>query len=36
MDVHDLHFLQQQVQQLKDDGVYRKIPVVESANEAEI
>ncbi|MBV1709347.1 MAG: glycine C-acetyltransferase [Erysipelothrix sp.] len=36
MDIHELQFLQQQVQQLKDDGVYRKIPVVESANEAEI
>jgi glycine C-acetyltransferase len=36
MDVHDLEFLQNQVQQLKDDGVYRKIPVIESANEAEV
>jgi glycine C-acetyltransferase len=36
MDVHDLEFLHKQVQQLKDDGVYRKIPVIESANEAEV
>lgn len=36
MSVHDLIFLQEQVQKLKDDGVFRKIPVVESANEAEI
>ena len=36
MDVHDLEFLQEQVQQLKDDGVYRKIPIIESASDAEV
>lgn len=34
--VHDLEYLKQQVQGLKDDGVYRKLPVLEGANEAEI
>jgi len=36
MDVHELEFLQIQVEQLKTDGVYRKIPIIESANEAEV
>ncbi|OGS54738.1 MAG: 8-amino-7-oxononanoate synthase [Firmicutes bacterium GWF2_51_9] len=35
-DLHELKFLQDQIQELKDQGVYRKIPVVETANEAEI
>lgn len=35
-DIHELKYLQVQLQELKDQGVYRKIPVVESANEAEI
>ena len=35
-ELHELTFLKDQLQQLKDQGVYRKIPVVETANEAEI
>ncbi len=35
-DIHELKFLQEQLQKLKDQGVYRKIPIVKSANEAEI
>ena len=35
-DIHELKFLQVQLQELKDQGVYRKIPVVETANEAQI
>lgn len=34
--IHDLDFLSKQVQDLKDQGVYRKIPVLESANDAEV
>ncbi len=34
--IHDLKYLQDSVQGLKDQGVYRKLPVLESANEAEI
>jgi len=34
--VHDLEYLKDRVQQLKDAGVYRKLPVVEGPNEAEI
>lgn len=33
--VHELGFLQEKIQQLKDDGVYRKLPVLNGANEAE-
>jgi glycine C-acetyltransferase len=35
-DIHELKFLQDQLQELKDQGVYRKIPIVETANEAQI
>lgn len=35
-ELHELTFLKEQLQQLKDQGVYRRIPVVETANEAEI
>jgi glycine C-acetyltransferase len=35
-DIHELKFLQEQIQELKDQGLYRKLPVVQSANEAEI
>jgi len=35
-ELHELTFLKDHLQQLKDQGVYRKIPVVETANEAEI
>jgi glycine C-acetyltransferase len=31
--VHELKYLQDQVQELKDQGVYRVLPVLESANE---
>lgn len=34
--VHELKYLQDQVQELKDQGVYRVLPVLEGANEAEI
>ncbi|MBN2897816.1 MAG: glycine C-acetyltransferase [Clostridia bacterium] len=32
--VHELKYLQDSVQELKDQGVYRKLPVLESANQA--
>jgi glycine C-acetyltransferase len=35
-DIHELKFLQDQIQELKEQGLFRKIPVVQSANEAEI
>lgn len=34
--VHELQYLQEKVQGLKDQGVYRKLPVMEGPNEAEI
>lgn len=34
--VHELNYLKDQVQELKDQGVYRILPVLEGANEAEI
>lgn len=34
--IHDLDFLSKQVHDLKNQGVYRKIPVLESANDAEV
>lgn len=34
--VHELKYLQDSIQELKDQGVYRTLPVLESANEAEI
>ncbi|SET32880.1 2-amino-3-ketobutyrate coenzyme A ligase [Natronincola peptidivorans] len=34
--VHELHFLKEKIQALKDEGVYRKLPILEGANEAEI
>ena len=34
--VHELNFLKEKIQELKDDGVYRELPVLETANEAEI
>jgi glycine C-acetyltransferase len=34
--VHELNYLKDQVQELKDQGVYRVLPVMEGANEAEI
>ena len=36
MGLHDLDFLKAKLDQLKADGVYRVLPVVESANEPEI
>ena len=36
MGLHDLDFLKNKLDQLKADGVYRVLPVVESANEPEI
>ena len=34
--VHELKFLKDNIQELKDDGVYRKIPVLEGANQSEV
>lgn len=34
--IHELKFLKDQIQELKDDGVYRELPILESANESEI
>ncbi|WDV47029.1 glycine C-acetyltransferase [Clostridiaceae bacterium M8S5] len=34
--VHELNFLKEEINTLKDQGVYRKLPVLEGANEAEI
>lgn len=34
--VHELKFLQEKIQELKDQGVYRELPVLEGANESEV
>lgn len=34
--VHELNFLKEKIQELKDEGVYRKLPVLETANEPEV
>lgn len=34
--VHELEYLKKQVEELKEEGVYRILPVVEGANEAEV
>lgn len=34
--IHELGFLKEKIQELKDQGVYRKLPVLEGANEAEV
>lgn len=34
--VHELKYLKDSIQELKDQGVYRKLPVLEGANDAEI
>ncbi|MGM0396050.1 MAG: glycine C-acetyltransferase [Bacillota bacterium] len=34
--VHELEFLKEKIQELKDDGVYRKLPVMSSASDAEV
>ncbi len=34
--IHDLVFLKEKIQELKDQGVYRKLPVLEGPNEAEV
>ncbi len=34
--VHELNYLKEKIQGLKDDGVYRKLPILEGANEAEV
>lgn len=36
MSIHELSFLKEKIQDLKDTGVYRKLPILEGANEAEI
>lgn len=34
--VHELNFLKEKIEELKKEGVYRKLPVLEGPNEAEI
>lgn len=34
--VHELKFLKEKIEDLKEQGVYRKLPILEGANEAEI
>ncbi len=34
--VHELKNLQEKIQELKEQGVYRKLPILETANEAEV
>ncbi|RKD22491.1 2-amino-3-ketobutyrate coenzyme A ligase [Caminicella sporogenes DSM 14501] len=34
--VHELKFLKEKIEELKKQGVYRKLPVLEGANEAEV
>ncbi|GFN35778.1 glycine C-acetyltransferase [Tepidimicrobium xylanilyticum] len=34
--VHELSFLKEKIEELKKEGVYRKLPVLEGANEAEV
>ncbi len=35
-DIHELGFLKEKIQELKDQGVYRQLPVLESASGAEV
>ena len=34
--IHELHFLKEKINELKEQGVYRKLPILEGANEAEV
>ncbi len=34
--IHELSFLKEKIQELKNDGVYRKLPILEGANESEV
>ena len=34
--VHELGFLKEKIQELKDQGVYRKLPVLETASQSEV
>ncbi len=34
--IHELNFLKEKIQELKEQGVYRKLPVLAGANEAEV
>lgn len=34
--VHELNYLKEKIQELKDQGVYRKLPILEGPNEAEV
>ena len=34
--VHELNFLKEKINELKEDGVYRKLPILESPNQAEV
>ncbi len=34
--IHELSFLKEKIQELKDQGVYRKLPILEGPNESEV
>ncbi|MDR7857503.1 MAG: 8-amino-7-oxononanoate synthase, partial [Tissierella sp.] len=34
--VHELNFLKEKIEELKKDGVYRKLPVLETPSQAEV
>lgn len=36
MNIHDLDFLKEKIGELKEQGIYRKLPVLETPNEAEV
>lgn len=36
MNIHDLDFLKEKISELKEQGIYRKLPVLETPNEAEV
>lgn len=36
MNIHDLDFLKEKIEELKDGGIYRKLPILETPNEAEV
>jgi glycine C-acetyltransferase len=36
MNIHDLDFLKEKIGELKEQGIYRKLPILETPNEAEV
>ena len=34
--VHELNFLKEKINELKEEGVYRELPVLETPNQAEV